>query len=433
MALAMMSMRMMRSTSVLSPTITRRNLGHEANACQRLYEKKLTDGSLKPDRQQAEAVVQLNELGERLRGYRVGGRRRGRAATPTSGGMFSWMSSSSSSSTQSTPAVTPPKGLYMYGDVGSGKTMLMDLLLESLEQGQPNSSLRKNRVHFNTFMNQIHSSIHEWRQTPESKTQSKDSLILSLAAKVVEVSPVLFFDEFQVTDIANAMILGRLFEAMWNQGAVIVSTSNRPPSDLYLDGLQRDLFLPTIAALGERNVVYNIDSSTDYRLTGEKMSHVFQVGKGGKSALDTLWNELTEGRKGEEKLLAIPGQGRNVMVPETLKGIARFSFKYLCESNFGSADYAAIAVTYHTVFLDEVPQLNATNRNEARRFIVLIDELYNHQTKLLCSLAAEPHLLFEATDDLSAQEEVFMFNRAASRMSEMSTKEYLAKKHLKEP
>jgi predicted ATPase len=359
-----------------------------------------------------------------------------------------------------------PRGVYLWGGVGTGKTMLMDLFLKHLpvlslpsasidtdaEAGTAHSThlLTTHRVHFNSFMQEVHRQIHEWRQHCDVNRQ-QDALsyvvdIWTSPRSHTEYAVVLCFDEFQVTNIADAMLLGRLFRKLWSQNVIIVATSNRPPEELYKGGLQRSLFLPFIDELKQHCVVHHIASHTDYRLAGERMKHVYHVlNNTNQHVLEEIWNQLTENRPGQPFELHI--QGRKLHVPCAIKGIARFTFADLCGRPLGPADYSLLAQTFHTILLSDIPRMTLEHLNEARRFITLVDELYEHRVKLICSAAALPEELFPRTlqnSNLSAphdssnilltgEEEVFAFRRLVSRLHEMQTQEYLEAEHIPEP
>jgi len=277
--------------------------------------------------------------------------------------------------------------------------------------------------------------IHEWRKRPEAKGQGQDSAVEYIVYDIIKDTPLLCFDEFQVTDIADAMLLGRLFNNLWSKGAVIVATSNRHPNDLYKGGIQRELFLPFIQNIKTNCDIHCLDTQSDYRMTGIKTKDVYHVGSGRKNSINSIWNTLTENRVGKSQIMKI--QGRNLHIPLTFKGIARFSFKDLCEQPLGANDYAHIATAFDTVILEEIPKMKIENANEARRFITLIDELYQHNVKLICSAEALPEDLFPRSLDKSkgdvgvarGEEEVFAFSRVVSRLNEMQTQAYLETKH----
>ena len=310
-----------------------------------------------------------------------------------------------------------PLGLYMFGGVGRGKSMLMDLFFEATPLEQ------KRRVHFHAFMLEVHQRIHDWRQAPESGRKGKEP-IRPLAAAVAADAWLLCFDEFQVTNIADAMVLGRLFVALFDLGVVMVATSNVAPDDLYKDGLQRELFLPFIGFLKNRLDVLELDGGVDYRLDRLKTMQVYNtpLGPATNQALDDDFRDLTEGATPGPMTLDVQG-GRTLEVSAAARGVARFTFAELCEQPLGAADYLAIANAFHTVILAGIPKMRAEMRNEAKRFVTLIDALYEHRVNLVCGADAAP-------DDLyPAGETAFEFQRTASRLMEMQDADYISEAH----
>jgi cell division protein ZapE len=309
----------------------------------------------------------------------------------------------------------PRRGLYIYGDVGRGKTMLMDLFFEtSLVQ-------RKRRAHFHEFMADVHERVHVLRQDTENEVDP----ILRAAEAIAKESWLLCFDEFHVDDIADAMILGRLFTKMFELGVVLVATSNLPPSELYKDGLNRSLFLPFVALLEKQCEVVQLDARTDFRLeklTGMQAWYVPDDATA-DAALDDTWHRLAGAHEGHPTELQV--KGHVIRVPKAAMGVARFSFSDLCSKPLAATDYLKIAHDFHTIILDHVPVMDYDRRNEAKRFIILIDTLYDHGVKLVASAEANPDDIYTATEGYEAQE----FKRTASRLIEMRSQSYLELPH----
>jgi cell division protein ZapE len=316
----------------------------------------------------------------------------------------------------------PPRGLYVFGAVGRGKTMLMDLFFDAVE------APLKRRAHFHAFMADVHARLYQWRQALKRGETTGEDPIAPVAAALAREASVLCFDEFSVRDIADAMILGRLFTALFAAGVVVVATSNIAPDDLYKDGLNRALFLPFIALINERLEVVELGARTDYRLEKLKRAPVYYAPIGPKAdvALDASFRALTGHDKGEPARIEL--LGRLLEVPQAIDGVARFDFDALCRRPLGSTDYLEIAQRFHTVVLDRIPALQASERNEAKRFIILIDALYDMRVKLIASAAGEPESLYSAMDGAEA----FEFARTASRLHEMRSADYLALPHGRE-
>jgi cell division protein ZapE len=356
------------------------------------YEQLVRAGELKPDAAQARAVSALDRL----------------AASFNNGGLLSrllWQSGDG------------PAGVYLWGGVGRGKSMLMDLAFAHIDIAP------KRRVHFNEFMLEVHSRLRKARESEEGDP------IEPVAEAIAAEAKLLCFDEMQVTNPADAMILSRLFGKLLAEGVKVVTTSNRPPRDLYRDGLNRELFIPFIEMIEKRMLVVAVDGPTDYRLDRLEGVEVWHVPNGpeASAALSQAFFQLTD--YPVEDRAKVPseeldvGGGRTLHVPKSLKGVAVFSFKRLCGEPRGAADYLAIARRYHTVIIVGIPVMTRDMRNEAARFVTLIDALYEHKVKLLAAADAEPEGLYPGGDGS------FEFQRTVSRLEEMKSAEYLAEGH----
>ncbi|CAM5431785.1 Cell division protein ZapE [Mycolicibacterium aubagnense] len=313
-----------------------------------------------------------------------------------------------------TPAVV--KGLYVHGGVGRGKTMLMDIFFELVPVR------RKRRVHFNDFMADVQDRIQKHRQARKEGTVKEDDPIPPVAKALAEESWVLCFDEFTVTDIADAMILSRLFSALFASGVVLVATSNVAPHDLYRDGLNRQLFLPFIAILERHADVVTLDSDTDYRLEKLNRLPVYMTPLGEETGrrMDEAWHAVTHGHA--STVVEIPLKGRHVSVPRAVGANARFSFAELCDAPLGARDYLAIAERFDTIFIDNVPVLDQTRRNPAKRFILLVDTLYDTRKRVVVSAEATADGLYAGR---AGTTEAFEFDRTVSRLIEMQSKDWL--------
>ncbi|GGB89431.1 cell division protein ZapE [Marivita lacus] len=338
-----------------------------------IYAARVADGSLTPDPAQEAVLPEFERI-------------RAALAAPVRKGLFR-------------KAPEPPKGLYLWGGVGRGKSMLMDLFVESL-----NAPAR--RVHFHAFMQEIHAAIHQARK------DGVEDAIKPVAKSVSGSVRLLAFDEMQITDITDAMIVGRLFEKLFAAGVVVVTTSNRVPDDLYKDGLNRQIFLPFIDMIKTRMVVHELTSPTDYRqdrLAGEQV-YFAPNDSPAKEAINRIWTELTGG---EQHSLTLHVQGRQIELPRFHNGVARAKFYDLCGRMLGPADYLALADAVRVLIMEDIPRLSRQNFNEAKRFVTLIDALYEAKVRLIASAAAEPEMLYvEGTG-------TFEFERTASRLREM--------------
>jgi cell division protein ZapE len=306
----------------------------------------------------------------------------------------------------------PPMGLYLYGPVGRGKSMLMDLFFDTAPVE------RKRRVHFHAFMLEIQQRLNELR-----KKEKRVDPLMRVAADVADESWLLCFDEFHVVNIADAMILGRLFEAFFEHGVVVIATSNVAPRDLYKGGLQRDRFLPFIDLIVDKLDILDIGAGTDFRLDrlkGEPVWHT-PISRAATASLDAAFATLTD--NAEPAPFEIEVQGRVIHAHQAARGIARFTFDELCNKPRGASDFLAIATQYHTVMVDNIPILDERERDAAKRFVVLIDSLYEHHVNLFASADGEPDQLYMKGDT------AFEFQRTVSRLMEMQAEDYLNSPH----
>lgn len=362
------------------------------------YQSLVASGDISEDRAQLSLARKLDTLDRRLSAERPAARLR----------PFGWLFAGRASETL--------KGLYIHGGVGRGKTMLMDAFFDAA------ALEAKRRSHFHTFMADVHERIHAYRAAARNGSKGPDDPIEPVAADIGDETRLLCLDEFAVEDIADAMILSRLFTSLFERGLVLVATSNTEPDNLYLHGLNRPLFLPFVDVLKRHVAVVELDTGTDYRLAslGEATAYLTPAGPDARIVLDGIWRSLTGGKSAEPATLAV--KGRQVKVPQAAGRVARFGFADLCEEPLGTSDFAAIAAAFDTVVIDDVPIIAAERRDVARRFINLVDVLYDDGVKLVVSAAAEPDELYTAISGAQA----LAFRRTASRLVEMRSAAYLS-------
>ena len=365
----------------------------------RRYEAMAQSGELAPDPDQQALADALDRLVAAL----------GQRALTSKKSSLGWLFARHTAS-------EPPRGLYIWGGVGRGKTLLMDLFFAAAP------GTRKRRVHFHEFMGEAHDRMKALRSKLKGGEVRGDDPIASVASGIAADADLLCFDEFAVNDIADAMILGRLFEQLFARGTTIVATSNTAPEDLYKDGLNRALFLPFIALLQERMTIFHLGGTRDYRLEGSGSGprYVTPLGPAADAALAAQFRRLSGAEHGSRVELA--HKGRRVAVPEASNGVARFGFADLCARPLAAGDYLKIANAFSTIILAGVPVLGPATRNEAKRLINLIDTLYDKNIRLIVSAEAEPEELWQGREGVEAHE----FARTASRLREMRTDAYWA-------
>jgi len=362
-------------------------------------------GQVHSDPVQEKVVARLQAVYDRLKAA---------AGQPAKPGLLAWLGLGS--------AAKPgpgPHGLYIWGPVGRGKSMLMDLFFADAPVA------KKRRVHFHEFMLEVHERLHKRREELAAKGAPPEAdTIVPIAKAIASETQLLCFDEFQVTNIADAMILGRLFETLFSEGLTVIATSNRAPDDLYKYGLQRDRFLPFIELMKQWLEILELGGGQDYRLDRmrELDMYLTPLGAWAAAKLDEAFRALAGGADGEPRVLRT--QGRDVDVPRAAPGVAMAHYLDWCAKPMGAADFLCIADHFHSVILAEIPRMGPDNRDKAARFVTMIDTFYEKKVKFICSAATSPDKLYTDGDG------AFEFQRTVSRLMEMQSPEYLALEHI---
>lgn len=412
--------------------------------CLETYLQMKANGEIQQDPRQEVCMKMLDDLAKQIDGYSPNMTRASKApASPSAGGgggggggFFGGLfGGKAKTPPPSKPAADVPlqpvagqKGLYLWGGTGTGKTFMMNMFYDKIKVRN------KKRIHFHEWMIDVHSRLHKKQKGSSSKTDNTaDDMVEQVAADMMKEAWLLCFDEFQVTHISDAIILKRIFSVLFELGAVVVATSNRPPQDLYLNGLNRPLFLPFIPMLEAFTKVHDIGAEVDYRMCSSRDGDDDRVyltpnGENEKKSLEAKFEKICNGqiREGAQ----VESQGRRIVVPRSAKhsDVAFFSFSDLCDKPLGAADYLAVGHAFHTVFVADIPRLTMQERDQVRRFITLIDTLYETHTKLVCTAELDPIPLFYVSEEerkTSVADEIFAWDRTVSRLMEMQSATYL--------
>ena len=372
---------------------------HTNSKIRTAYNSMVADGTLEEDSQQLMLIEVLDDLLNSLSRKRLSSK----------SSALGWLFSRKEKSKERT------KGLYIWGDVGRGKSMLMDLFHDNLPHE------RKRRSHFNDFMQDAQERIHAHREAFKAGKTRENDPIPAVGKVMAEEARVLCFDEFTVTDIADAMVLGRLFQTMFDEGVVVVATSNVGPHNLYKNGLNRQIFLPFIDLLVEHVGVLELNARTDFRLEKLNRAPVYlsPVNVETRRIFEETWHRLVGEKTIADEVIDL--KGRTLLVPESGNGVAKFNFDLLCREPRSAEDYLAIARRFHTVFIDCIPVMHREDQNAAKRFILLIDTLYDNHIRVVITAEVQPDALYTATSGTEA----FEFARTISRLNEMQSVEYI--------
>ncbi|CAJ1387905.1 unnamed protein product [Effrenium voratum] len=410
-----------------------------SGGCLEKYGELKTKGEIQEDPRQEVCMKMLDDLAKQLEGYSPKMTRAPKAAPPkaSSGGLFGGLFGGSKPSTPKpqadAPAILQPvpgqKGLYLWGGTGTGKTFMMNMFYDKVKVSG------KKRIHFHEWMIDVHSRLHKKQKGSSSNTNSTaDDLVEQVAADMIKEAWLLCFDEFQVTHISDAIIMKRIFSVLFELGAVVVATSNRPPKDLYLNGLNRPLFTPFIPMLEAFCQVHDIGAEVDYRMCSirddeDDRVYISPNGPDEKKLLEAKFAKICGGhvRFGVQ----VETQGRRIVVPRVAENsdVAWFHFSDLCDKPLGAADYLALGQAFHTIFVADIPRLTMQERDQVRRFITLIDTLYESHAKLICAADLDPISLFHVTEEerkTSVADEIFAWDRTVSRLMEMQSAAYLS-------